>query len=70
MNYNSACDLERFEKFKNLVMSIASARKLAKIFAVVIKEILNIIPSSTCSIFVITPNLIQSKKLYDFKLLS
>jgi len=69
VNYNSACDLERFEKFRNLVLNIASAKKLAKMFAITIKDILNIIPSSVCSIFVLTPNLIQNKKLNDFKLL-
>ena len=68
MNYNSACDLERFEKFKALVMNISSVRKLAKMFATVIKEIQTIIPCSSCCIFVITPNLIVNKQLIDFKL--
>ena len=61
VNYNSACDLERFEKFKAVVMTLSEARKLARLFAIVIKELPNIIPVSSVSIFVITPNMILNK---------
>ena len=66
MNYNSACDLERFEKFKSVVMTLSEVRKLARLFALTIKEMPNLIPTSSVSIFVIKPNLITQKKLVDF----
>ena len=68
VNYNSACDLERFEKFKCVIMTLSEVRKLARLFAITIKEMPNIIPTSSVSIFVITPNMILNRQLVDFKL--
>ena len=69
INYNSACDLERFEKFKGVAMTLSECRKLARLFSVIIKEMPNIIPTSSVSIFVITPNMILQKQLVAFSLI-
>lgn len=69
VNYNTVCDLERFEKFKTVVQNISSAKKLAKLFATVIKEVPSIIPCSVCCIFVITPNLVLNRQLIDYELI-
>lgn len=69
INYNSACDLERFEKFKNVIMTLSEIRKLARLFSLIIKEMPNLIPTSSVSIFVIKPNMITQKKLVDFQLI-
>lgn len=69
VNYNSACDLERFEKFKSVIQTLSEVRKLARLFAITIKEIPNIVPTSSVSIFVITPNMILNRQLVDFKLI-
>ena len=45
VNYNSACDLERFEKFKSVVMTLSETRKLARLFNLTIREMPNIIPT-------------------------
>jgi len=44
VNYNSACDLDRFEKFKVTMLSVAGIKKLAKLLACVIKEMQNAVP--------------------------
>ncbi len=38
VNYNSQCDLDRFEKFKATMLQLAGVKKLAKLLATVIKE--------------------------------
>lgn len=68
VNYNSACDLERFERFKSVVMNVATCRKLAKLCSIVIKDMQAVIPCSSCAIFVVTPGLFKSKQLLDFQL--
>ena len=47
-------------------MTLSEVRKLARLFALMIKEMPNLIPTSSVSIFVIKPNLITQKKLVDF----
>ena len=69
INYNSACDLERFQKFRATVINLASVKKLARLFSIVIKEVPLLIPCSAINIFVFTPNLVKSRKLASFQLM-
>ena len=63
INYNSACDLERFQKFRAMVNNLSQVKKLPRLFSIIIKEIPTVIPSSTVQIFSFFPNLVKSRKL-------
>ena len=69
VNYNTVCDLERFEKFKAVVQNISTVKKLARLFSVLIKEMPGVIPCSSCCIFVVTPNLIYNRHLVEHNLI-
>jgi hypothetical protein len=63
VNYNSACDLDRFEKFKATMLNLAGLRKLAKLLATIIKEIPNILPCESVGIFISNQGMIANKQL-------
>lgn len=61
INYNSACDLERVEKFKTAINNLAGMRKLAKMFQLIIRDMRSIIPCESVGIFVMTPHLLANR---------
>ena len=44
VNYNATCDLDRFEKFRNTIMSLAGVKKATRLAAVTIKEMPKMVP--------------------------
>ena len=62
VNYNVSCDLDRFEKFRNTILSLAGVKKATRLAAVTIKEMPKMIPCSQCCIFVLQNGLMNNKQ--------
>ena len=52
INYNSACDLDKLERFKASMFNFASVKKLTKLMALIIKDIPTLIPCEGVGVFV------------------
>ena len=52
VNYNNACDLDRLEKFKQVIKDIAQTRKLARVIGLIFDCIQDVLPCQQPCIFV------------------
>ena len=50
-------------------MNLSTVKKLAKLFATTISDLAAVIPSASCCIFLITPNMIMNRQLLEHRLM-
>lgn len=65
MNYNTACDVDRFDKFRQQMVVLANTRSLPKLMSIVIREMSSVILCESVGIFIAKANLILSKQLFE-----
>ena len=65
VNYNATCDLDRFEKFRNTIMSLAGVKKATRLAAVTIKEMPKMVPCSQCCVYVLQMGLMKNKQFHS-----
>ena len=62
------CDLERIEKFKQIVASMVSAKKISKAIEVLMRVIVDVVYCAGSTIFVFDRNVLSDRSLLSNKL--
>ena len=65
VNYNAVCDLERLEKFRDLVSTVANMKRIWRAFSTILTQCLEVINCQSGSIFMFKQDILDTKHMTE-----